>query len=80
MSLQNQEAMMPKEYKECVKSYLAKGKSKKYAQRRCAISYYKRHGRTPKQDERATLSDYENALFDIIELIEGSLEQGEMPK
>ena len=71
---------MPKEYKECVKSNIARGKSKKEAQRICAIAYYKRHGRTPQQDEKASLSDYEKALFDVIELIESALTEGEMPK
>lgn len=64
---------MPKEYTECVKSYLAKGRTKKYAQRRCAIAYYKRHGRTPKQDERATFDEYELNLFDAIDLVNEAL-------
>jgi hypothetical protein len=59
---------MPKEYKECVKSYVDKGKSKKEAQKICAISYYKKHGRTPQQDE-SSLSERELALFEAIELV-----------
>ena len=64
---------MPKEYTECVKSYLAKGRTKKYAQRRCAIAYYKRHGRTPQQDERAAFDEYELNLFDAIDLVNEAL-------
>ena len=64
---------MPKEYTECVKSYLAKGRTKEYAQRRCAIAYYKRHGRTPKQDERATFSAEELLLFDVIDTVNEAL-------
>lgn len=61
---------MPKEYTECVKSEEAKGKSHKTAQRICAISYYKRHGHTPQQDEsKASFSDRELALFEAIELL-----------
>lgn len=48
-----------------------KGMSKKEAQRRCAIAYYKRHGRTPQQDEsKSSLNDYELALFDAVEIID----------
>ena len=54
---------MPKEYTKCVENYIAKGRSKKYAQRRCAISYYKRHG---KQPSHSSLSEYEQSLFDAI--------------
>lgn len=67
---------MPKEYKECVKSEIAKGKSEKTAQRICAISYYKRHGKRP-QDVHGTLTDYDNALFDVIDIIEGALNHEE---
>lgn len=66
---------MPKEYTECVKGYLAKGKTKKYAQRRCAISYYKRHGKTPQQAHGAsTFDSYENELFEWLPLIFKALE------
>jgi hypothetical protein len=64
---------MPKEYKECVKSEVANGKSMKTAQRICAISYYKRHGKTPQSDERAAFDDYELALFEAIPLVEETL-------
>lgn len=65
---------MPKEYKECVKSEVAKGKKPKDAQRICAISYYKRHGKTPQQAEGSmTLSDYEKALFYVLPLIDEAL-------
>lgn len=60
---------MPKEYKECVKSEVAKGKSLKDAQRICAISYYKRHGRRPQDDEKSSLSSWENTLFDVLDVI-----------
>lgn len=66
---------MPKEYKACVESNIKRGKSKKDAQKICAIAYYKRHGRTPKQDERASLNEYERALFDVIEVIDEALGQ-----
>lgn len=66
---------MPKEYEECVKSYIAKGRSRKYAQRRCAIAYYKRHGKTPQQAESSLLSKYERALFDAIKVIDKALGQ-----
>jgi hypothetical protein len=65
---------MPKEYKECIKSEVANGKALKTAQRICAISYYKRHGKTPQHDEsKATFSDYELALFDVLPLIDDAL-------
>lgn len=35
----------------CVDEEIKNGKSKKDAQKMCAIGYYKRHGRTPQQDE-----------------------------
>jgi hypothetical protein len=47
---------MPAEYLKCVRALRAKGKSKADAQRICAISYHKKHGRTPQQDERQELS------------------------
>lgn len=42
---------MPKEYLECVRSEIKSGKAKDDAQRICAISYYKRHKKTPQEDE-----------------------------
>lgn len=60
---------MPKEYTECVKSEIASGKSKKVAQRICAIRYYKNHGRTPQQDEHASLNEFERGLFLALELL-----------
>jgi hypothetical protein len=69
---------MPKEYTECVKSEIASGKSKKDAQRICAISYYKRHGKRPQDDEKASLSKYESALFEAIEFIDKALGQSEI--
>lgn len=59
---------MPAEYKNCVKSEIARGKSKKEAQRICAIAYYKRHGRTPQQDE-ASIDENEKMIFNIIDLL-----------
>lgn len=62
---------MPKEYTACVKSNINRGKSTKDAQRICAIAYYKRHGRTPQQDEKkASFSEYEEQLFNIIPFID----------
>ena len=63
---------MPKEYKECVKSEIASGKSEKTAQRICAISYYKKHGKRP-QDVEGSLSSHENDLFDAIEVVNEAL-------
>jgi hypothetical protein len=63
---------MPKEYKACVKSEIAKGKSEKDAKRICAIAYYKRHGKTPQQAE-STLDQYEIALFEAIEVVNEAL-------
>jgi len=54
---------MPKEYENCVRSMIGKGKSSKDAKRICAISYYKKHGKRP-QDVH---SSYEDALFTVIE-------------
>lgn len=66
---------MPKEYEHCVAGYIAKGRSKKYAQRRCAISYYKRHGKTPQQAHGsvASFDEYELNLFEIIPLIDEAM-------
>lgn len=64
---------MPKEYKACVKSLKSEGKSHKDAQRICAISYYKKHGKRPQDDEKASLSGYENALFNIIEILNATI-------
>jgi hypothetical protein len=54
---------MPKEYKECVKSNVARGKPLKDAQRICAIAFFKRHGKRPQDVE----SSYEDALFNVLE-------------
>jgi len=65
---------MPKEYEECVKSEVARGRKLKDAQRICAIAYYKRHGRTPQQDEgKAAFDGFELALFEVLPLIDGAL-------
>lgn len=50
---------MPAEYMNCVRSEMKNGKSRKDAQRICAISYYKRHGRTPQEDESALAQMFE---------------------
>jgi len=63
---------MPKEYTECVKGYVAKGKPLKDAKRICAISYYKKHGKRP-QDVHSELDAESAFLFDIIELVDGTL-------
>jgi hypothetical protein len=44
---------MPKEYLECVRSEMDRGKSRADAQRICAIAYYKRHGKRPQDVEDA---------------------------
>ena len=54
---------MPKEYKECVKSNVNRGKPLKDAQRICAIAFFKRHGKRPQDVE----SSYEDALFNVLE-------------
>lgn len=66
---------MPKEYTECVKSYVAKGKPLKDAKRICAIAYYKKHGKTPEQAEgsSASFSEYELNLFEAIQFIDKAL-------
>ena len=66
---------MPAEYKNCVKSYVAKGKPLKDAKRICAISYYKKHGKTPQQAEGSTtgFDKYELNLFEIMELVGPSM-------
>lgn len=43
---------MPKEYLACVDKLISEGKSKKEAQKICAIAYYNRHGITPQEAER----------------------------
>jgi hypothetical protein len=43
---------MPAEYERCKQTELAKGKSLQDAKRICAISYFKRTGHTPMQDEK----------------------------
>lgn len=63
---------MPKEYTACVESEIKSGKSKKTAQRICAIAYYKRHGKAP---QHASLNEYEHALFEAIEIIDEALGQ-----
>jgi hypothetical protein len=57
---------MPKEYDECVKSNIARGKPKKDAQRICAIAFFKRHGKRPQDVE----SSFANALFNILEILD----------
>lgn len=57
---------MPKEYENCVKSNVNKGKSLKDAKRICAIAFFKRHGKRPQDVE----SSYDDALFSVLELIE----------
>lgn len=43
---------MPKEYTDCVKKQMAKGKPKKEAQKICAIAYYKKHGETVQEYDK----------------------------
>lgn len=43
---------MPAEYLRCVNRLVGKGKSRKAAQKSCAIAYWKKHKRTPQQDEQ----------------------------
>jgi len=57
---------MPKLYLNCVKDKIAEGKSKKDAQRICAIWYYKVFGKTPQQDESSAA---ELVLFDVINAV-----------
>ena len=52
---------MPAEYIQCVRSEMMSGKSKEDAQQICAISYYKRHKKTPQEDEA---TDRQLALAD----------------
>jgi hypothetical protein len=59
---------MPKEYEECVKSNVARGKALKDAQRICAIAFFKRHGKRP-QDVESALSSYEKRLFNVLEVL-----------
>ena len=63
---------MPAEYTNCVKSYVAKGKSLKDAKRICAINYYKKHGKRP-QDVHSGLDPETVALFDMIEAVDEAL-------
>jgi hypothetical protein len=63
------EVAVPKEYKECVKSEISRGHSEKDAQRICAIAYFKRHGRTPQQDEKASFNQHELNLFEGLNAI-----------
>lgn len=77
---------MPKEYNSCKESEISKGKSEKDAKRICAISYYKRHGKTPMQAEKEGKSAQDNlnntqfdeeevALFGMIELVGGAFKR-----
>jgi len=50
---------MPKEYTDCVEMNIKDGKSKKDAQKTCAIAYYKKHGMTPKEAEAKSETAYE---------------------
>jgi hypothetical protein len=43
---------MPAEYMHCMETMMKEGKGKDEAQKVCSISYYKRHGHTPQQDEK----------------------------
>jgi hypothetical protein len=56
---------VPKEYTECVKSNVARGKPLKDAKRICAIAFFKRHGKRPQDVE----SSYDDALFSVLELL-----------
>lgn len=65
---------MPKEYLDCVKSEMARGKPKKEAQKICAIRYYNLHGITPQEAERrgkkdtvASMNKF-NYAFDITKI------------
>jgi hypothetical protein len=72
---------MPKEYKECVKSEVARGRSLDTAQRICAISYFKRHGMTPREAEKrgkasddTEFSSEELSIFNVIETVGDAIE------
>jgi hypothetical protein len=45
------------------------GSSKEKAQRVCAISYFKKHGKTPQQDEKSSFEPDELKLFDMVEAV-----------
>ena len=62
---------IPKEYIDCVTSVEKSGKSHKDAQRICAIQYFKKHGKTPMQDEKksASYDDNELALFRVLNAV-----------
>lgn len=60
---------MPAEYMACVKSETARGKSRKVAQRMCAISYFKRHGISVNEAHKkgvATELGIEDNDFDVM--------------
>lgn len=51
---------MPQEFIKCVDSLIKSGKSKDSAYAICTAQYKKRHeGRTPQQDEKASLEEIE---------------------
>lgn len=56
---------MPAEYDNCVRSEVKSGKSRKTAQRICAIAFFKRHGKRPQDAE----SSYEKSLFAVLEAL-----------
>ncbi len=70
---------MPAEYMNCMHTEMMDhGKSKEEAQKICAIGYYKRHGRTPMQDEnKASLVDdlYISALAMMYDTIMAAKDQ-----
>ena len=61
--------MCPAEYLNCVRSEMKSGKSKKDAQKMCAISYYKRHEKTPQEDEATDKKI--TAMDTVIEILYG---------
>jgi hypothetical protein len=53
---------MPAEYEHCKQTELDSGKSLKDAKRICAIRYYKNHGKTPMQNEKANEEKVQNCM------------------
>ena len=60
---------MPKVYEDCVRNNITKGLSKKTAQRKCAIWYYKKFGKTPSHSELASMDENEKAIFTLINIL-----------
>ena len=58
---------MPKPYTDCVKNRMSDGESKKTAQRRCAIWYYKKFGKTPSHSELASMDAEIRNFFIVLE-------------